>query len=156
MGNILTTFRITSFIYSRFLYFGIAIAILLLFGIEVTAQQRQAPVEADKVNPTSRDKKEGRSDDNLSTDRPVNYDALDKSCKKIISKTSIQVKVVLRADGKVGEVKKVLHKYDACIEKAGLYGLATNAAKQIRFTPKRENGVPVSTIVTLEYDIRIK
>ena len=62
---------------------------------------------------------------------------------------SVLLKVTLLASGQVGSitpVKRLPH---------GLTEQAIAAARQIRFEPKKVNGVPVSSIITLDYGFTI-
>ena len=59
---------------------------------------------------------------------------------------SVRLKVTLLASGSVGSITPVTRL------PYGLTEQAIAAARQIRFEPKKVNGVPVSTIVTMEYN----
>ena len=62
---------------------------------------------------------------------------------------SVTLKIVLLASGQVGSItpiKGLPH---------GLTEQAIAAARQIRFEPKKINGVPVSTTVTFQYGFNI-
>jgi len=61
----------------------------------------------------------------------------------------VRLKIVLLANGQIGSVTSITELPD------GLTEQAIAAAKQIKFEPKRVNGVPVSVIVTREYTFTI-
>lgn len=62
---------------------------------------------------------------------------------------SVRVRVVLLANGQVGSVTPVTRLPH------GLTEQAIAAAKQITFEPKKVNGVPIATTVTLDYGFNI-
>ena len=58
---------------------------------------------------------------------------------------TVRLKVTLLASGQVGSITAVTRLPHGMTEQA------IAAAKQIRFEPKKVNGVPISTIQTIEY-----
>jgi TonB family protein len=62
---------------------------------------------------------------------------------------TVLLKVTLLASGRVGSITPVREL------PFGLTEQAIAAARQIKFKPKTVNGIPVSTIVTIEYGFRI-
>ena len=68
---------------------------------------------------------------------------------------AVRLKILLLASGEIGEVTLVEFKNWKKMQKYGLVDRAIEAARQIRFTPKTVNGVPVSVLVTREYTFTI-
>jgi TonB family protein len=68
---------------------------------------------------------------------------------------AVRLKIMLLASGEVGAVTLVEFKNWKKMQKYGLVDRAIEAAKQIRFTPKMVNGIPVSVLVTREYTFTI-
>ena len=62
---------------------------------------------------------------------------------------SVRLKITLLASGQVGSITPVTRLPH------GLTEQAIAAARQLRFEPKKVNGVPVSTIVTIDYSFSI-
>lgn len=71
----------------------------------------------------------------------------------------IEGKVVLRVaflkDGKIGKIVDITKEKRDVLSSYGLTGQAIDAAKKIRFEPKKVDGVAVTAISQIEYDFDI-
>ena len=68
---------------------------------------------------------------------------------------TVLLKVTLLATGEIGPIEDVTKKNQSRLKKYGLVDKAIEAARQIKFTPKVVNGVPVSVVVKISYGFEI-
>lgn len=67
----------------------------------------------------------------------------------------VRLRIALLASGEVGTITVVKTKGWQRMKKHGLTQRAIRAAREIRFTPKLVNGVPISVVVNREYTFTI-